>query len=127
LLWAFELDLFRALGFDLQWTTDIRNGMPLTPPFAGPVRYRLSDGSFLHPDNRADFPFDGSLSAEAFTVLSRLAQMNLDFISKLSLGLRTHRELALFLSRYLETHLPVKGRLRSLEALRWEGGSSASD
>jgi DNA repair protein RecO (recombination protein O) len=120
LLWVFELDLFRTLGFHLRCKSDIRSGAALTPPFRGPIRYSLSDGSFLHPENAGPYAHDGTLSAEAFAVLSRLSDMNLDFVTKLTVSPRAHRELALFLSRYLETHLPVRGRLRSLDALGWD-------
>jgi DNA repair protein RecO (recombination protein O) len=120
MLWAFELDLFSTLGFTLQFARDIQNGQTLTPPFRGPIRYRLSDGSFLHPDNPVNLQHDGLLSAEVFSILTRLSGMSVEFISKLTVSTRAHREIAAFLARYLETHLPVKGRLRSLDALGWD-------
>lgn len=119
LLFAFELQLFRALGFGLQTEACTASGRPLTPPFEREVRYRLADGSFLHPDLGGDPAHQGRLAPEAFGAICALSNMSPEYAGKMALGPRTSREIAMFLTRYLETHLPVKGRLRSLAALSW--------
>jgi DNA repair protein RecO (recombination protein O) len=119
LLWAFELQLFRVLGFALQLEVCAISGRPLVPPFEREIRYRLSDGSFVHPSVPSDATFAGGLSPEAFAALVALIHLPPEFAGKMALGLRANREIATFLTRYLETHLPIKGRLRSLTALTW--------
>ncbi len=126
LLWAFELQLFRVLGFALQIENCVLSGRSLVPPFEREIRYRLTDGSFAHPAAPSDASFAGGLSPEAFGALGALVNLPPDFAGKMVLGPRANREIAHFLMRYLETHLPVKGRLRSLNALSWGAPPSES-
>jgi DNA repair protein RecO (recombination protein O) len=118
-LWQFELDLFRTLGFGLQLHSCAETGLSLTPPFRGDVRYRLSEGSFLHPDASPGAPRDGDLTPEAFSVLVSITKSSRDVAGRIAVSARASLELTSFMARYLETHLPVRGQLRSLEALRW--------
>jgi hypothetical protein len=92
---------------------------PLVPPFRTGIRYRLNDGSFLHPDARPSGARDGDLSAETFSVLSSVAHGTREFVGRITASPRVNLELSSFLAHYLETHLPVRGALRSLNALRW--------
>jgi DNA repair protein RecO (recombination protein O) len=117
-LWAFELNLFRELGFELRLTECAESGKPLIAPFRGPIRFRLADGGFFHPESRPAI-FDGELSPESFAALAKLSTASRAFVSRLNLNPRTNQDLANFLARYLETHLPIRGKLRSLEALHW--------
>jgi DNA repair protein RecO (recombination protein O) len=118
ILWLFELLLFRALGFELALRTCAVTGAPLSPPFSAPVRYRLSDGAFLRPEAKSTAQ-DGELSAEAFAVLSGLSSATPRFAGRLKVTPGLQKEISAFLARYLETHLPVAGKLRSLKALNW--------
>jgi len=118
ILWLFELLLFRALGFELAPGICAVTGAPLSPPFSAPVRYRLSDGSFLRPEAKSDAQ-DGELSAAAFAVLTRLSSATPRFAGRLKVTSDVQREISAFLARYLEAHLPVAGKLRSLKALNW--------
>jgi DNA repair protein RecO (recombination protein O) len=119
LLWAFELRLFQALGFALQFERCAVTGQPFTPPLRGNVRCRLLDGSFLHPEAPPSAPFDAQLSGRAFAILAQLAGENRALAGKLVTDPAVERELRQFLTRFLETHLPVRGTLRSLDALHW--------
>ena len=127
LLWVFELQLFRSLGFGLQFERCAQTGKPLEPPFSAGVRYRLSEGSFLHPGLPRGAANDGELSAESFALLATLASSSLHLAGRIAPSSRTQQELTSFLARYLETHLPVRGRLRSLEALRWSSSDTQSE
>jgi len=118
-LWKFELDLLKELGFELQLTACAATGRPLTPPFSAPIRFRLQDGLFFSPDSAPGGPVDGKLSVAAFAVLAQLSRASFEFAGKLTSSESVAAELTRFLQRYLESHLPVRGRLRSLEALRW--------
>lgn len=118
-LWQFELDLFYSLGFGLQVQVCAETGQPLTPPFRSGIRFRLNDGSFLHPDARPSAAQDGDLTPEAFGVLSSVASSTREFAGRIAISPRVSLEISAFLARYLETHLPVRGQLRSLNALRW--------
>jgi DNA repair protein RecO len=124
LLWQFELRLFRALGFELPFATCAATGKPLVPPFAAPVRFRLADGAFFGSE-AVGIAADGELQGEAFAILSTLAAVTSRFASRLRIDLRVQQEITRFLARYLETHLPVTGKLRSLNALSW--GKAAAD
>ena len=119
LLWAFELRLFQALGFALQFTECAVTGKSFAPPLRGHVRCRLANGSFLHPDAPSSEKFDVELSGRAFVVLSKLAGDNRALSGKLKTDAAVEREIRQFLTRYLEIHLPVRGTLRSLDALHW--------
>jgi recombinational DNA repair protein (RecF pathway) len=123
ILWLFELRLFRALGFELALGSCAVTGAPLSPPFSAPVRYRLSDGAFFGPEAKR-VAADGELSAAAFAVLSRLLSATPRFAGRLTTAPRVQHEIATFLARYLETHLPVVGKLRSLKALNWGKAST---
>ncbi|MDD5088281.1 MAG: DNA repair protein RecO [bacterium] len=120
LLWAFELKLFRTLGFGFRFEDCAASGRPLIAPFRAPIRYRLSDGAFFHPDVPAGVLSDGVLSGEAFAVLASLSSSSNDFAGKIKTDPRIRTELSLLFARYLETHLSVRGALRSLDALNWE-------
>jgi DNA repair protein RecO (recombination protein O) len=122
LLWAFELSLFHELGFELGMAACAATGKPLIAPFKGPIRYRLADGSFFHPETTMN-GYDGELAPESFAALAKLATASSAFAGRLTLNARTNQELVSFLTRYLETHLPVRGKLRSLEALHWSEGA----
>ncbi|MBI5059572.1 DNA repair protein RecO [candidate division KSB1 bacterium] len=119
LLWRFELELHRVLGFQLQLATCGESGRTLIPPFSGGLRYRIQDGAFLHPtvDPRANR--DGELSPEAFALLARLPEASAEFAARITVNSRVTAELNHFLAQYVEAHLPVKGHLRSLDALNW--------
>ncbi len=119
ILWSFEMRLFRELGFGLRLRECAFSNRPLTPPYRGNIRYRLSDGGFYHPDVPAAQSRDGELSGEAFALLSNLASASYEFAGRIRISPATQTELLQFFARYLETHLPVRGNLRSLEALRW--------
>lgn len=119
LLWKYELLLFRTLGFGLQAKRCAVSGAPLVPPFRGPIRYRCRDGIFLSPSVSFAEQIDGTLSAESFALLSGLSNASYQFAGLLKVYEKTEQELTRFLQRYFESHLPVKGKLRSLEALRW--------
>ena len=119
LLWKFEMDMFTALGFGLQMDVCAETGQPLVPPFRTGVRFRLNDGNFLLPDARPSAARDGELTGEAFSVLSSIAHASRDFAGRISISSRVYLELSSFMARFLETHLPVRGQLRSLNALRW--------
>ncbi|RQV94932.1 DNA repair protein RecO [bacterium] len=119
LLWKYELILFRTLGFGLQTKKCAASGKPLVPPFNGPIRYRCHDGIFLAPGVSFSETVDGTLSLESFALLSRLSEASYQFAGRLKVNEATEQELTRFLQRYFESHLPVKGKLRSLEALRW--------
>jgi DNA repair protein RecO (recombination protein O) len=119
LLWKFELNLFRALGFDLQLGRCAVTGNALKPPFTGAIRYLLSDGVFLSQPAVSSEAVDGALSADSFAILARLAEADYAFAGRMIVKDRTETEINRFLQQYLESHLPVNGRLQSLEALRW--------
>jgi DNA repair protein RecO (recombination protein O) len=123
ILWRFELLLFRELGFEAGLRNCAVTGAPLSPPFTSPVRYRLSDGAFLSPEAKGAAT-DGELSAAAFAVLSRLSSATSHFAGRLKVAPRVQNEISTFLARYLETHLPVVGKLRSLKALNWGKAST---
>ena len=123
LLWAFELKFFRTLGFGFRLETCAASGRRLAPPFRAPVRYRLSDGAFLHPDAPAGTPADGELSGEAFALLASVSASSSEFAGKIKTDSRIRAELTQLFARYLETHLSVRGTLRSLDALNWERSS----
>ncbi|MBU1983134.1 DNA repair protein RecO [bacterium] len=118
-LWTFELALFRSLGFTLGLESCPLTGKPLAAAGRGPVRYRLADGAFLHNDVPLTVPHDGSISREAFAVLAKLPTASREFTGKLRVSPAAQSELTAFLTGYLEAHLPVRGKLRSLEALHW--------
>lgn len=124
LLWQFELQLFRALGFELTFGQCAVTGATMTPPFSAPIRFRLADGAFFGPEAKG-IAADGELPAESFAVLSVLASATSRFASRLTTAPHTQYEISQFLARYLETHLPVAGTLRSLNALNW--GKTATD
>jgi DNA repair protein RecO (recombination protein O) len=127
LLWLFELQLFRALGFALELGTCAATGQLLAPPFPALIRYRLADGAFFRPEAMLS-THDGELSVEAFSALSALASATPSFAGRLTVSPRVQQEVSTFLARYLETHLPVVGKLRSLKALNWgktESGKSS--
>lgn len=119
LLWKYELILFKALGFGLQMQKCAVTGKPLTPPFSAPIRFRYRDGVFLSPETTFSGPTDGVLTSESFALLSRLSEASYQFAGRLKVKESTEQELIRFLQSYLESHLPVRGTLRSLEALRW--------
>lgn len=123
LLWAFELRLFRALGFGFRFKACAISGQLLTPPFRAPIRFRLNDGAFLHPDLPATVFSDGELSGEAFALLASLNSSSDEFAGRIKTNSRVCSELTRLLARYLETHLSVRGRLRALDALNWEQSS----
>jgi DNA repair protein RecO (recombination protein O) len=119
LLWKFELILFRALGFGLQLNLCAASGKPLAPPFSAPIRFRYRDGMFLSPEAPSTGGTDGALSSDSFAVLARLMEASYQFAGRLVVKEKTEQEIIRFLHQFLESHLPVSGRLRSLEALRW--------
>ncbi len=119
LFWKFETDLFSSLGFGLRTARCAETDAPLLPPFHNGIRYRLSDGGFLHPDARPSAQRDGELTPESFGVLASIASSTREFAGRIAVTPRIVQELSAFLARYLETHLPVRGNLRSLNALRW--------
>jgi DNA repair protein RecO (recombination protein O) len=119
LLWKFELILFQALGFNLQIRQCAVTGKAFTPPFTGPIRFRYRDGIFISPDASCTDGTDGALSADSFAILARLMDAGYPFAGRLIVKEKTEQEISRFLNQYLESHLPVSGRLRSLEALRW--------
>lgn len=123
LLWAFELRLFRVLGFGFRFETCAVSGRSLAPPFRAPIRFRLSDGAFFHPDVPFSVSADGELSGEAFALLSSLKSASNEFAGRIKTDSRVRIELSQLLARYLETHLSVRGRLRALDALNWEQSS----
>lgn len=124
LLWKFELELFAALGFALSLERCVHCGAKLEPPFSGRVGFRLEDGSFVGPECAHKSQKDGALSAAAFAVLGLVARRPAAMLGKLTLSATARRELQTFLADYLSYHLPVKGHLRSLAALEWEGQAS---
>jgi len=119
LLWMFEITLFRALGFGLQVDADALTGKPFSPPFPPNVRYRMSSGAFSVSDAPGGGESDGHLSAESFALLRALSTFSVQTAGRISFSPRVRGELTQFLARYLETHLPVRGKIRSLEALYW--------
>lgn len=119
ILWRFEMELFQSLGFGLQIERCAETGLSLQPPFRSGVRYRLSEGSFIHPDARLSAPRNGELLPESFSLLSRIASSSREFAGKVIVPPRVSNELQSFFAHYLETHLPVRGHLKSLNALRW--------
>jgi DNA repair protein RecO (recombination protein O) len=118
-LFAFEMSLFSSLGFALQLETDAESHRPLQPPYEGDVKYRLADGAFIRPETKGQFGFDGKLSPESFSALARLSTARPELAARVQLGPRARYELAGYMARFLETHLPVRGKLRSLAALHW--------
>ena len=119
LLWAFELSLFRTLGFGLQSERDAVTGRPFIPPFPNRIRYHMPSGAFFAAESPTPPPSDGELSAETFAVLSALSKLSAQAAGKVAFSPRVRAELMHFLARYLETHLPVRGKIRSLDALSW--------
>ena len=119
LLWKFELDLLTELGYRLRIERCALTGQPLTPPLRGSVRFRLHDGAFASPNAPPAELLDGALSAESFAVLAKLHTATRDFAGKMKAGERTENDITRFLQKFLEYHLPVSGRLKSLSALRW--------
>jgi DNA repair protein RecO len=127
LLWKFELDLLTELGFRLRLERCALTGKQLAPPLRGPVKYRFQDGTFVSPGELPHEPLDGALAAESFAVLARLQSTTRDFAGKMTVKPRTEIELTRFLQKFLEYHLPVSGRLKSLLALRWTRPKLNSD
>jgi DNA repair protein RecO (recombination protein O) len=119
LLWKFELILFQALGFHLQLRQCAVSGKALAPPFTGPIRFRYRDGIFVSPEATFAEGSDGALSADSFAMLARLMDAGYQFAGRLIVKEKAEQEITRFLNHYLESHLPVSGRIRSLEALRW--------
>jgi len=119
LLWKYKLLLFQSLGFGLQTRKCASKGTPLVPPFTDSIRFRYRDGIFISPGSDFSGQIDGALTAESFALLSRLVDASYQFAGRLKVKEQTETELTKFLQRYLESHLPIRGRLRSLEALRW--------
>jgi DNA repair protein RecO (recombination protein O) len=117
-LYLFELRMFRVLGFEPGLRYCAVTGATLSPPLSAPIRYRLSDGAFFAP-GVTDVTPDGELSAAAFAVLAQLASASASFAGRIKASLSVQQEISEFLARYLETHLPVTGKLRSLKALSW--------
>ena len=117
--WRFEMDLFQSLGFELQLIRCAATQQLLAPPFRSAIRYRLADGSFLHPEAPASAPRDGELLPESFGVLSRVSDSSREFAGRIVVSARAVQDLQSFFARYLETHLPVRGHVKSLDALRW--------
>jgi DNA repair protein RecO len=124
LLWAFELRLFQAFGFALQFERCAATDQSFAPPLRGNVRCRLTDGSFLHPDAPSSIKFDLELSGRAFAILAKLAGENRVLAGKIITDATAEREIGKFLTRFLETHLPVRGALRSLNALHWNDSTN---
>ncbi len=119
LLWKYELVLLKALGFGLQMKRCASSGTPLVPPFTAPIRFRYRDGIFLSAGASFSGQIDGALASDSFALLSRLVEASYQFAGRLKVKEQTEQELTRFLHRYLESHLPVRGKLQSLEALRW--------
>lgn len=119
LLWRFQIILLPALGLALAVDQCPVTGARLRPPFVAPLRYRLDDGSFLHPDADRTARMDGKLSPAAFAVLASLQNSTVQFASRVMASPSTASEITDFIVRYIETHLPVRGQLRSLRALLW--------
>jgi DNA repair protein RecO (recombination protein O) len=124
-LWRFEMELFQALGFELQLERCVETRQPLITPFRAGIRYRLNEGSFLHPDARTSAPRDGELLPESFSLVARLANSSREFAGSIVVPPRVSHELQSFFAQYLETHLPVRGHLTSLNALRWSHPSQS--
>ncbi len=118
-LWKFELGLFAALGFALSLDACAGCGKELKPPFDRPVKFRYEDGCFFEPKCTSASNTDGSLSAVAFATLLYIAQRPASAIGNVMFPPKRRGELQNFLSKYLSYHLPVRGHLKSLEALRW--------
>ncbi len=118
-LWKFELRLFAALGFELSLRTCGGCDKELKPPFDGPVKFSYEDGCFFEPKCTSGSKSDGSLSAVAFATLLYIAQHPATAIGNVTFPPKRRGELQNFLSKYLSYHLPVRGHLKSLEALRW--------
>jgi hypothetical protein len=118
IFWKFQLDVCRSLGFELQLQYDALSGKLFKLPISNPIRFHFSDGTFTEDGGTKD-PGDGVLTAESFAILLRLSTASRDFAARLAVSPKAEKEITSFLSRYLETHLPIRGRLRSLEALRW--------
>lgn len=118
--WAFALQLFRILGFGLRPAVCADSARLLQPPFARPLRYRLADGGFLHPEAAERLPVDGVLSPEAFVILAKVNAAAPEFLVRLTAGAKTQQEINDFLKHYLEAHLPVRGALKALDALHWQ-------
>jgi len=119
ILWALELRVFRSLGFGFRFERCAATSKLLTPPYRAAIRYRLHDGSFLHSEASASEPSEGELSSETFALLTSLSSASFEFAGRIKVAPHTQSEVMTFLSRYLETHLSVRGKLRSLDALQW--------
>lgn len=119
-LWAFALQLYRELGFGLRLNRCADTARDLIPPFGRPLRYRLGDGGFLHPEAATRQPVDGHLAPDAFAILARLDTPETELHRRLTVAARTQRDITEFLIHYLEAHLPVRGTLKSLDALHWQ-------
>lgn len=124
ILWLFQISQFRALGYDLALSVCAETGAALAPPFRKPIRFRLADGAFFAA-GAGSIITDGELSVEAFAVLSALSTATPRYAARLTVSPRAQQEIMRFMTRYLETHMPVSGKIRSLQALNW--GRSTQD
>lgn len=66
-----------------------------------------------------------TLSHEANAVLKKLAGSSFELASRLAVSHSASREIAHWFEGYIGTHLPVSGKLRSLDALRWSSTLSS--
>lgn len=119
LLWQFELKLLQSLGYRIETSSCAVTSKSLASPPARKIRYRLSDGAFFHPDARLISDPDGQMSMTAFAALRNLAGGSSGLASRMVLKHETHEEIRLFLERFIESHLSLRGNLRSLDALSW--------
>ncbi len=119
LLWRFQLLLFPAIGLSLTFDRCAVTSLPLQPPFQSAIRYRFADGAFLHPQADRATAHDGELSPAAYAALSSLQGASAQLSTRLAVTAATAAEITDFITRFLESHLPIRGQLRSLQALRW--------
>jgi DNA repair protein RecO (recombination protein O) len=120
ILWKFELQLFAALGFALSLDHCSECRSELRPPFSARVGFLFENGSFVEPKCQRKSKTDGTLSAEAFSALNFIGRHPIEQIGRVALSAGASSEIQDFLGKYLSYHLPVRGHLRSLAALRWE-------
>lgn len=96
LLWKFELVLLECLGV-------LTAGLPDGTEIAG------NGNPVLSPESQA--------------VLKKLSASTFELSSRLTASAQAAREITHWFEHYFLTHLPVSGKLRSLDALRWTATS----
>jgi len=118
--WRFELELFRPLGIGLSLSKCTQCGRVPDADLDKEVEFDVSGGAVRCSSCKIGTGI--TLTLETYKVLEFLNRAKPRTVGNITISKGAEAAIKFVLFRHLQTHLPVRHPLRSLDALSWGSG-----